>query len=208
MSGKKLISLDALQSLYNQLKSKFATKDEVDNKVDKEEGKGLSSNDFTEDYMETCDYILPLKDDGLLMLALKGPDGNVYRLSLDENMRLVLDPYVCNRQVRYLISGDDYYYLDEDENGVYLSKYSGEEVPAPEDCGYIRVTTKDTGMKFTLSVTEEGNVVFNLYEGPAIDAQEAKYLICDDKICYFVIENDQVEIFYEYLTIETDMSVK
>jgi hypothetical protein len=207
MSGKKLISLDALQSLYNQLKSKFATKDEIENKVDKEEGKGLSSNDFTENYMETCDYIVPLKDDGLLILALKGPDGNVYRLSLDDNLRLVLDPYIANRQVRYLISGDDYYYLDEDENGVYLSKYLGEEVPEPEDCGYIRATSKDTGMKFTLSVIE-GNVVFNLYEGPAIDAQEAKYLVCDDKICYFVIENDQVEIFYEYLTIGTDMSVK
>ena len=204
MAGNKLISIDSLQALYRQIKAKFATKQEIEDKVDKVEGKELSDNNFTDDYKNICDYVVPLQDDGLLMLALKGPDGKIYRLALDENLRLTLELQTSNRRVTYLIGSDgNYYYLDEDESGLYLAKYTGEETPATEDVGYVRAVSNDTGFKFTLDVVDN-NVVLNLYDGAAIDPNEAKYMICNDKLCYFVIENDQVNILYEYFTLDAD----
>lgn len=40
-------TLDTLKYLLNNIKNKFATKKEINNKVDKVEGKRLSSNNFS-----------------------------------------------------------------------------------------------------------------------------------------------------------------
>ena len=194
MSDKKLISLDGLQSLINKLKNIFVTK------VD---GKDLSDNNFTDEYKNTCSYAIPMEYEGLLSISLLGPDGHVYRLFLNEDFRLTIEEQIRPRTVKYLISGEDYYYLVEDESGIFLTKYTGTEELPPEEVGYVRATSRDTRMKFTLEVVDD-NIVFNLHSGPAMDATEAKYMICNDKVCYFAIENDEVRIFYEYLSIETD----
>ena len=193
MADKKLISLDGLQSLINKLKNIFVTK------VD---GKDLSDNNFTDEYKNVCGYAIPMEYEGLLSISLLGPDGHVYRLFLNEDFRLTIEEQVKPRTVKYLISGEDYYYLVEDESGIFLTKYTGTEELPPEEVGYVRATSRDTRMKFTLEVVDNV-IVFNLHKGPAMDETEAKYMSCgDDKVCYFAIEDDEVKIFYEYLTIE------
>ena len=64
-------------------------------------------------------------------------------------------------------------------------------------------------MKFTVDV-ENNNMTFNLCEGRDIDLKNsARYMICNDKLCYFVIENDEVQIYYEYMKLTMDdMQVK
>lgn len=139
-------------------------------------------------------------------LYIKGPDGSLYKLVLDENFRLMLEERVSARQVTYLISDDEYYYLAEDESGIYLTKYEG--TPAAEECAVIVATSKDTGMKFTVGV-ENDNVTFNLVEGQNLDFdQTAKYMIWNDKLCYFQIENDAVNIYYEYKMLTSNINIK
>lgn len=142
---------------------------------------------------------LTVDDDRLLM---EGPDGNLYKLVLDQNFRLMLEEQTSARQVTYLISGDEYYYLTEDSSGMYLTKYNG--IPNPEDCGVVYAISQDTGMKFTVGV-EDNNMTFNLLEGRSLNFNEtAKYMVCNGKLCYFQIENDTVNIYYEYKTLTLD----
>lgn len=139
-------------------------------------------------------------------LYIEGPDGNLYKLVLDENFRLMLEERVSARQVTYLISGDEYYYLAEDESGIYLTKYEG--VPAANECAVVVASSKDTGMKFAVGV-ENGNMIFNLVEGQSLDSnQTAKYMVCNDKLCYFQIEDDVVNIYYEYKTLTSNINIK
>ena len=140
-------------------------------------------------------------------ILMEGPDGGYYKLVLDENFRLMLEEKISARQVTYLISNNEYYYLTEDSSGIYLSKYEG--IPNTEDCGIVVAVSKDTGMKFTVDV-ENNNMTFNLCEGRDIDlTNSARYMICNDKLCYFVIENDEVQIYYEYIKLTMDgMQVK
>jgi hypothetical protein len=139
-------------------------------------------------------------------LYIEGPDGNLYKLVLDENFRLMLEERVSAKQVTYLISGDEYYYLAEDESGIYLTKYEG--IPAANECAIVVASSKDTGMKFAVGV-ENGNTIFNLVEGRSLDFnQTAKYMICNDKLCYFQIENDVVNIYYEYKTLTSNINIK
>lgn len=142
---------------------------------------------------------LTVDDERLLM---EGPDGSLYKLVLDENFRLMLEEQLSARQVTYLKSGDEYYYLAEDSSGMFLTKYNG--VPNDEDCGIVYAVSKDTGMKFTVGV-ENNNLTFNLVEGYSLDFEEsAKYMICNGKLCYFQVENDIVNIYYEYKTLTMD----
>jgi hypothetical protein len=194
MSGKKLITADKLRGLITQLKDIFVTK---------QDGKDLSTNDFTDEHKNVCSYAIPMEYEGVLSVSLLGPDGHIYRLMLNEDFRLTIEEQIKPRTVKYLISGDNYYYLTEDESGMFLTKYTGEEELLPEEVGYVRAISRDTRMKFTLNVEGE-NIVFNIHKGPGIDETEAKYMVCNDKICYFEIKDDQVHILYEYLAIETD----
>lgn len=139
-------------------------------------------------------------------LYIKGPDGKLYKLVLDQNFRLMLEERASARQVKYLISGNEYYYLAEDTSGIYLTKYNG--TPAAEECAIAVATSKDTGMQFTVGV-ENGSMTFSLAEGQKLDFdQTAKYMICNDKLCYFQIENDEVNIYYEYKKITSNINIK
>ena len=63
-------------------------------------------------------------------------------------------------------------------------------------------------MKFVVGV-ENGNMTFNLVEGQNLEFnQTAKYMICNDKLCYFQIENDVVNIYYEYKTLTSNINIK
>lgn len=135
-------------------------------------------------------------------VLMEGPDGNFYKLTLDDDFRLMLEEKVSARQVTYLSSNNEYYYLAEDESGIYLSKYDG--IPNNEDCGVVIAISKDTGMKFIVGV-EDGNITFTLCEDPDINLENsARYMTCNDKICYFVVENDIAQIYYEYKTLSID----
>lgn len=139
-------------------------------------------------------------------IMMEGPDGNFYELTLDENFRLVLEEKKSARQVTYLMSGNDYYYLVEDSSGMFLSKYDG--IPNIEESGILVAISKDTGMKFTVDV-ENDTMTFNLCEGRNVDLKNsARYMVCNDKLCYFVIENDVVHIYYEYKSITGDIQIK
>ena len=162
--------------------------------------KKLVSLNGLQSLIEKLKSIFVLKDEERL-LTIKAPDGNTYKLSLDANLRLILEEHVKARQVLYLVSGDDFYYLSEDESGIYLSKYDG--TPAPEECGYITALSKDTGMKFVVGVENE-QVVFNLATEQNSDISEAKFIKCNDKLYYFQIEDDDVKIYYEYETLTTN----
>lgn len=199
----KMISLDKLQSLSVQLRSIFATKSEVADKVDKVDGKELSDNNFTDRYKSICDYAIPLEEDGVLSLALKGPDGKIYRLAINDDFRLVLEEHINAKQVTYLRSGSDYYYLEEDETGVpYLSKLTT-SLPTDATVGYLRTVSGDDGVKYQIGV-EGGSIIFTPHEGTGLDEEEAKYLVCKnnpEKVYYFKIEQGQ--IFLERITVET-----
>ena len=135
-------------------------------------------------------------------VLMEGPDGSFYKLSLDDDFRLMLEEKISARQVTYLISGNNYYYLAEDSSGIYLSKYNG--TPNSEDYATVIAVSKDTGMKFTVDV-ENDVMTFNLCEGRNVDLQNsARYMICNNKLCYFVIENDNVHIYYEYKSLTMD----
>ena len=51
-------------------------------------------------------------------ILMEGPDGGYYKLVLDENFRLMLEEKISARQVTYLISNNEYYYLTEDSSGI------------------------------------------------------------------------------------------
>ena len=140
-------------------------------------------------------------------ILMEGPDGGYYKLVLDENFRLMLEEKISARQVTYLVSNNEYYYLTEDSSGIYLAKYEG--TPNIEESGVVVAVSKDTGMKFTIDV-EDNVMTFNLCEGSDIDlTNSARYMICNDKLCYFIIENDEVQIYYEYIKLTMDdMQVK
>lgn len=184
----KMISLDKLQALSVQLRAIFATKTEIEEKVDKVEGKGLSDNNFTDRDKSVCEYANPLLGEGVLALNLVGPDGKIYQLSLNSDFDLVLGLSVCNRQIEYMMSGTDYYKIEEEADGnMAFVKVAGTAIPEGAVTGVLRTT--DGRVKYDI-VVENGVVAFN-ENSQEID-NEAKYVICSnnpDKLCHFIMEN-------------------
>ncbi len=57
-NNKFTFSADAFKYFIRSFKNRFALKSEVNSKVDKVEGKGLSTKDFTDSYCESCKNVL------------------------------------------------------------------------------------------------------------------------------------------------------
>lgn len=185
----KIISLDKLQALSVQLRTIFATKTEVDEKVDKVEGKGLSDNNFTDRDKSVCEYANPLLGEGVLALNLVGPDGKIYQLTLNSEFDLVLGASIENRQINYFMSGTDYYCIEEEADGT-MSLVKSTSVPEDAVTGVLRIAN---GMnKYDVNVVN-GEVTF--VETTEVIDNEAKYLICSnnpEKLCHFIMEGGLV----------------
>jgi hypothetical protein len=185
----KIISLDKLQALSVQLRTIFATKTEVAEKVDKVEGKGLSDNNFTDRDKSVCEYANPLLGEGVLALNLVGPDGKIYQLSLNSEFDLVLGASIENRQINYFMSGTDYYCIEEQSDGS-MSLVKKTSIPEGSVVGVLRIAN---GMnKYNVNVVN-GEITF--VETTEVIDNEAKYLICSnnpEKLCHFIMEDGLV----------------
>lgn len=185
----KIISLDKLQALSVQLRTIFATKTEVDEKVDKVEGKGLSDNNFTDRDKSVCEYANPLLGEGVLALNLVGPDGKIYQLTLNSEFDLVLGASIENRQINYFMSGTDYYCIEEESDGT-MSLVKSTTVPEGAVTGVLRIANGIN--KYDVNVVN-GEVTF--VETTEVIDNEAKYLICSnnpEKLCHFIMEDGLV----------------
>lgn len=60
------VNLDTLQEIVTELKSNTKLQELIDKKVNKEEGKGLSSNDFTNEHKQKLEELQPTDVSGLL----------------------------------------------------------------------------------------------------------------------------------------------
>jgi hypothetical protein len=185
----KIISLDKLQALSVQLRTIFATKTEVAEKVDKVEGKGLSDNNFTDRDKSVCEYANPLLGEGVLALNLVGPDGKIYQLALNSEFDLVLGASIENRQINYFMSGTDYYCIEEQSDGS-MSLVKKTSIPEGSVVGVLRIAN---GMnKYNVNVVN-GEITF--VETTEVIDNEAKYLICSnnpEKLCHFIMEDGLV----------------
>ena len=108
-------------------------------------------------------------------VELKGPDGKTYRLAIDDDYRLKAVEYLNNQSVNYLISGTDYYYIEEDEPGI-ASIVKTTTMEENTTSGYIRTIDLGTCIKYQISI-ENGGIVFNECTEETSDT-EAKYLVC------------------------------
>lgn len=201
VSIDKILSLSKLDYFFKQLATVFATKNDVKNKVDKIEGKGLSTNDFTNKYKDVYDYYQPIPEEGMLALTLKGPNNSIYRLKLNDQLDLELEPFVNSRKVEYMISGSSYYRLNETSEGrVQLIEVA--EVPEGASIGRIRAIDSSDYVKYEL-VVEKGNISFKEVSGSIVD--EAKYLVSpnnNEKMYCFKINKGAV--YAECITIHSN----
>ena len=134
-------------------------------------------------------------------VELKGPDGKAYRIVIDDDYRLKAIEYVNTRQVDYLISVGNCYYIEEDSLGnASLVKTTSIEENASS--GYIRTIDLGTCTKYQIAV-ENNQIVFNECNQDTTDL-EAKYLTCKNnpnKLYSFKIYDGVV--YLESMTIET-----
>ena len=134
-------------------------------------------------------------------VELKGPDGKAYRIVIDDDYRLKAIEYVNTRQVDYLMSGVNYYYIEEDSLGnASLVKATSIEENATS--GYVRTMDLGTCTKYQIAV-ENNQIVFNECNQDMNDL-EAKYLTCKNnpnKLYSFKIYDGVV--YLESMTIET-----
>lgn len=189
----KPLSLDNLRRFFNAIKEIFASKEEVqaglDTKVTIEEGKGLSSNDFTDYYKNACETNIYIPEDGANALMLRGPDNRLYRLKLDDNMRLVLDVYIKVEPVNYLLSNGVYYSLTTGDVGEVIVT-AIDTLPEGKTAGIVRAARGSS--KYNIMV-EDQMIVFE--ENNEEIEGEAKYIIDDEnpnKLYYFTINDDIV----------------
>lgn len=197
----KILSIDNLNIFFNYLKNIFASKTELEDKVDKESGKGLSTNDFTDVYRNNIGYVKPVPEEDMMALLLKGPDDRVYRLKLDENLRLGLEGFINPEKVNYLISGEEYYYISENEDGmVYLTLEETGVLPEGATAGKVRVIDNDTNTKYEINV-EDGAITFVEVVGSSTEG-EAGYLIDrDDNSKSYFFKIYKGELYVECLTV-------
>lgn len=200
----KILSIDNLNIFFNYLKNIFASKTDLEEKVDKEPGKGLTSNDFTDVYKNAISYVKPVPEEGLMALILKGPDDRLYRLKLDENLRLGLEGFINPEKVNYMISGDSYYSITETEEGHVVLTQETNGIPEGAKTGSIRAVDTDTNIKYEV-IVEDDNITFVEVEGSSTEG-EAGYLIDsnDDTKSYFfkIIKG---EVYVECLTVRTKL---
>ena len=92
------VNLDTLQEIVTELKSNAKLQELIDKKVNKEEGKGLSSNDFTNEFKEKLKKLSPFTGKFLSSNLIKGNTeklsdsvygtGATYKLSLEEPIKV------------------------------------------------------------------------------------------------------------------------
>ena len=134
-------------------------------------------------------------------VELKGPDGKAYRIVIDDDYRLKAIEYVNTRQVDYLISGVNYYYIEEDSLGN-ASLVKATSIEENASSGYVRTIDLGTCTKYQIAV-ENNQIVFNECDQDTTDT-EAKYLTCKNnpnKLYSFKIYDGVV--YLESMTIET-----
>ena len=198
-----IITTTTLNTFFNKIKNVFASKDDLVNKVDVVPGKGLSTNDFTDKYKDIYNYTQPVPEEGLLALTLRGPDNGLYRLKLDENMELVLEPFINSRKVNVLISRGRYYKINEiDTDVIQLVEIAN--VPEGETVGVLRALDPSVNTKYEIDITADGTVTFQ--EVTSNIENEASYLISPtnpEKIYSFKI--DKGTVYLECMTVHSNL---
>lgn len=203
MKSGSIITLATLNAFFSKIKNVFASKDDLVNKVDVVPGKGLSTNDFTDKYKDIYNYAQPVPEEGLLALTLRGPDDGLYRLKLDENMELVLEPFINSRKVNVLVSEGRYYKINEiDTDNIQLVEIAS--VAEGETVGVLRALDPSVNVKYEIVITSEGTVTFQ--EVTNNIENEAAYLISPtnpEKIYSFKI--DKGVVYLECMTIHSNL---
>lgn len=133
------------------------------------------SKDLIERVLEKIRIKYATKKEVEEAVELKGPDGKSYRLAIDDNYRLKAVEYLNNQSVNYLISGSNYYYIEEDKSGN-ASIVKTTTIEENKTSGYIRTIDLGTCIKYQIDI-ENGGIVFNECVEETSDT-EAKYLLC------------------------------
>lgn len=91
------VNLDTLQEIVTELKANTKLQELIDKKVNKEEGKGLSANDFTNELKQKLEGISPLVGKYFSSNLIQGNTehlkGDVYQSGITHELRLVI-PFI------------------------------------------------------------------------------------------------------------------
>lgn len=105
------VNLDTLQEIVTELKSNAKLQELIDKKVNKEEGKGLSSNDFTNEHKQKLEELQPIDisekmDKDETLEALKR------NVTITEHIIPLLPPLNSEKHLNFNISPDvDWFHL-------------------------------------------------------------------------------------------------
>lgn len=134
-------------------------------------------------------------------VGIKGPNGETYTLLLDDEYKLKALLDVSSTSVDYLVSGTEFYYIEDDVSGN-PSFVKATSVGTDKSSGCIRVVDTGTFIKYQITI-ENGEVVFNEVADNISTEDEAGKLICQNnpnKVYSFKMYNGN--IYLEAVTTE------
>lgn len=145
------VNLDTLQEIVTELKSNAKLQELIDKKVNKEEGKGLSSNDFTNELKQKLEGISPLVGKYFSSNLIQGNTehlkGDVYQSGITHELRLI-GPFIKGKCLLSYIGKK----LGE---GVTMKLLSPNINSEEEIKGELLHTDNETGTQYYLLETDD-----------------------------------------------------
>ena len=145
------VNLDTLQEIVTELKSNAKLQELIDKKVNKEEGKGLSSNDFTNELKQKLEGISPLVGKYFSSNLIKGNTehlkSDVYQSGITHELRLVI-PFIKGKCLLSYVGNK----LGE---GVTMKLLSPNINSEEEIKGELLHTDNETGTQYYLLETDD-----------------------------------------------------
>lgn len=145
------VNLDTLQEIVTELKSNAKLQELIDKKVNKEEGKGLSSNDFTNELKQKLEGISPLVGKYFSSNLIQGNTeylkSDVYQSGITHELRLVI-PFIKGKCLLSYVGNK----LGE---GVTMKLLSPNINSEEEIKGELLHTDNETGTQYYLLETDD-----------------------------------------------------
>lgn len=144
------VNLDTLQEIVTELKSNAKLQELIEKKVSKEEGKGLSSNDFTNELKQKLEGISPLVGKYFSSNLIQGNTeylkSDVYQSGITHELRLVI-PFIKGKCLLSYVGNK----LGEGVTMKFLSHGTNEV----EIKGELLHTDNETGTQYYLLETDD-----------------------------------------------------
>lgn len=147
------VNLDTLQEIVTELKSNTKLQELIDKKVNKEEGKGLSSNDFTNELKQKLEGISPLVGKYFSSNLIQGNTeylkSDVYQSGITHELRLIAPlikgKYLLSYVGKKLGEGVTMKFLNPNINSEEEIKGELLHTDNETDTQYYLLETDDTG---------------------------------------------------------------